>query len=179
MLAIALATPVAALASNSTHDSHEHGTTKMAGYKKDQGRMAGLAVFWSFAVLIYYGCYSLRNALYRFDENSAVDLKTPLMSSMPRIPVLGIEINGALLIAAVVFAGGLFVTWRWQEKPKNAELLIETEAEMRKVTWPTRQEVFTSSLVVVVCVLFLMAYLAGADWVINRITGQILCGSGH
>lgn len=151
----------------------------MAGYKKDQGRMARLAVFWSFAVLIYYGCYSLRQTLVgKFTEFSAVDLKSPLIKSVPRIPVLGVDLNGALIIATLIFAGGMFLAWRWQEKPKNADLLIETEAEMRKVTWPTRNEVVTSSVVVVVCVLFLMAFLAGADWVINRITGQILFGSG-
>jgi preprotein translocase SecE subunit len=151
----------------------------MAGYKKDQGRMARLAVFWSIALLIYYGCYSLKEALIsRFTHFSAIDLESPLIASFPKIPVISVVINGALLIAVVVFAGAMFVAWRWQEKPKNAELLIETEAEMRKVTWPTRQEVFSSSVVVVCCVLFMMAFLAGADWMINRITGVILFGSG-
>jgi preprotein translocase SecE subunit len=150
----------------------------MAGYKKDQGRMARLAVFWSIALLIYYGCYSLKQALIsRFTHFSSLDLESPLIASMSKIPVLGVVLNGAFLIALVVFCGALIVAWRWQEKPKNAELLIETEAEMRKVTWPTRQEVVSSSIVVVFCVLFLMAFLAGADWMINRITNVILFGS--
>jgi len=36
------------------------------------------------------------------------------------------------------------------------------------VTWPTIEEAINGSIVVVICVLFLMAYLAGADWLLGR-----------
>jgi preprotein translocase SecE subunit len=143
----------------------------MAAYKQDQGRMVRMAVFWSIAVLLFHGCSSLRRELAgRFSST----LGEPLFAALDRIPVLGIRLSGALLIAVVVFAGGLFVAYRWQEKPKNAELLIETETELRKVTWPTGQEVFNSSMVVVVCVVLLMAFLAAADWLLARLITPLI-----
>jgi preprotein translocase SecE subunit len=47
---------------------------------------------------------------------------------------------------------------------------------MRKVTWPTFAEALNSSVVVIVCVVFLMAFLAGADWVLGQWTTRLLTG---
>ena len=52
----------------------------------------------------------------------------------------------------------------------------EVREEGRKVTWPTMREVVNSSVVVIVSVLFLMAFLAGADIVLARIAGVIFGG---
>jgi preprotein translocase SecE subunit len=68
--------------------------------------------------------------------------------------------------------------WRWLDKPKNADLLIDTESEMRKVTWPTFKDVVSSSLVVIFCVLFLLVFLAGADILIARVTKVLWFGWG-
>jgi preprotein translocase SecE subunit len=136
----------------------------------DHGRIARLAVFWSLAVLIYYGCTSLRTALV----GNFPSIGKPLTASFPKIPVLGVDFTAAFLIALIVFAGALFLVWRWVERPKTSNLLAETEIELRKVTWPSGQEVFNSSVVVVICVVFLMAFLAGADYVLARAAGFIL-----
>ena len=143
----------------------------MPAYKKDQGRMVRMAVFWSVAVLTFYGCSSLRRELAGRFEHS---LGQPLSAAVPKIPILGVHLTGAFLIAAALFCAGMFLVYRWQERPKNADLLIETETELRKVTWPSGQEVFNSSLVVIVCVLVLMAFLAGADWLLARIVTPLI-----
>ncbi len=147
-------------------------TAKMA-YKSDQGRLARLAAFWSLALLVYYGCVSLRQTL-----SSAFGgrLGQPLVAGMKQIPVLGLSFNAALLITAVVLFAGWFFLYRWQQTPKVADLLIETESELRKVTWPTIAEAVNSSLVVIACVLFLMGFLAGADYILGRWTTLILTG---
>jgi preprotein translocase SecE subunit len=74
----------------------------------------------------------------------------------------------------VVFLGVTFLAYRWLESPKIADLLIETEHELRKVTWPTGKEVLNSSIVVVVCVALLMVFLAGADWALARVLNPLL-----
>lgn len=129
-----------------------------------------MAVFWTVAVLLFYGCSSLRQTL----AGAAKSLREPMIASMPKMPVLGTPLTASLLISLVVFAIALFFAHRWLERPKYADLLIETEAELRKVTWPTGQEVFNSSVVVVVCVLILMAFLAGADWFLARLVSPVL-----
>ena len=70
----------------------------------------------------------------------------------------------------------LWLLYRWQNKPKTADLLIETETELRKVTWPTLDETIKGSVTVMVCVLILMAYLAGADWLLARWAKLVLLG---
>ena len=138
-------------------------------YRKDQGRVARMAAFWTLAALIFYGCTSLRDTLIGFSP-------TGLGSAIGgiRIPILGMELTPALLIAALVLGVALWLLYRWEETPKNADLLIETESELRKVTWPSLEEAINGSWTVVFTVVFLMAFLAGADWVLARLAQRIL-----
>ena len=142
-------------------------------YKSDQGRITRLFAFWAMAALAFYGAVSLRQTLSTIFHGA---LAKPLVASMPKIPVLGLNLNVALLITAVVLIGGWYLLYRWQQSPKIADLLIETEAELRKVTWPTVSEAVNSSIIVIACVMFLMAFLAGADFVLGRWTTLILTG---
>jgi preprotein translocase SecE subunit len=142
-------------------------------YKSDQGRLARLAAFWSLAALVFYGCVSLRQTLSAAFGGA---LSKPFFAGMKQLPVLGLTLNAALSITAVVLFAGWFFLYRWQQTPKVADLLIETENELRKVTWPTIAEAVNSSLVVIACVLFLMGFLAGADYLLGRWTTLILTG---
>ena len=63
-----------------------------------------------------------------------------------------------------------------QPKPKVADLLIDTEAEMKKVTWPTMDEVINSSIIVVLFVLFIGGYVASADALLSRVVRLIIFG---
>ena len=140
-------------------------------YKPDQGRLARLAAFWSLAILLFYGCTSLHAELMRFPV-----LADPLIPGFAKIPVLALRLNGALLITTAVLAGCWWALYTWLNRPKYAELLIETESELRKVTWPSFQEAVNSSVVVIVCVAFLMAFLAGADWLLGFWSRYALTG---
>jgi preprotein translocase SecE subunit len=151
----------------------ERGIEDMA-YKKDQGRYARLAAFWSLAILAFYGITSLYEEL----AQRVTALAKPIVATMPKIPVLGVSFNGAMLICTVALVGAIWLIYRWQQTPKVADLLIETETELRKVTWPTMPEAINSSLVVIACVIFLMAFLAGADWILAKWATRILTGGG-
>ena len=129
-----------------------------------------MAAYWSLAILVFYGCHSLHNELNgRFES-----LKTDLIGSV--IPIVGVTFNGALIISGLLLAFGLTTLYRWQQTPKIADLLIDTESELKKVTWPTMDEAMDGSLVVIICVVFLMAFMAGADWVLGRLVGRVLLG---
>lgn len=140
-------------------------------YRKDQGRMARMATFWSLAILLAYGCVRMRTELASWKPES---LGTPLGGA--KVPILGLELSPALLVALGVFVVGMVLLNRLLEKPKNADLLIETESELRKVTWPTLDETIDGSIVVVVVVLFLMAFMAGADYVLGELFSRIILG---
>jgi preprotein translocase subunit SecE len=58
------------------------------------------------------------------------------------------------------------------------EFVLEVMAEFRKVTWPTRQELANSTVVVIVVTVVLAFFLGGVDIVLARVVEWIL-GSGR
>jgi preprotein translocase subunit SecE len=49
----------------------------------------------------------------------------------------------------------------WADRTK--EFYLDVRSEMRKVSWPGRQEVFSTTLIVIAAVLFFGAYLGVVD----------------
>ncbi|OHB90286.1 MAG: preprotein translocase subunit SecE [Planctomycetes bacterium RIFCSPHIGHO2_02_FULL_52_58] len=49
------------------------------------------------------------------------------------------------------------------------EFLIDTQGELQKVSWPTREELTGSTVVVIFSVIVLGIYIFGVDWVITRV----------
>jgi len=60
--------------------------------------------------------------------------------------------------SAAFFVTGLWIGYRLVNVPRFADFLIAVEAEMNKVSWPTRTELIRNSMVVVF-VIFSMAFL--------------------
>ncbi len=145
------------------------GGPKRKAYKEDQGRHARMAAFWSVVLLWLFGCHFLYSQLI-----AAESLGKAIAGI--RIPVVGIDLNGAFLISGALFVAGLVWIQRWQRQPKVADLLIDTESELRKVTWPSGQQVINSSIVVVVTVVLIGAFLAGADYVLARVMKYLVLG---
>ena len=129
-----------------------------------------MGAFWSCALLALFGCTSLHTTLVANFES----LEGALGGIV--IPIVSIQLSGAFLISSSLLAIIVFVLHRWQQSPKTAELLIETEAELKKVTWPSIEEVMNSSIVVIIFVISLMGFLAGADWFLGRVFTRILLG---
>ena len=142
-------------------------------YKKDQGRMARMTAFWSLAILLFYGCFALRREL----ATSFTGLGDSLIPGLKKVPIMGFVPSVAFLIAAALLVVGLVLLNRWLNQSKQADLLIETEQELKKVTWPTLDETVNGSFIVIVFVIFLMAFLAGADYVLARVARVVLQGS--
>jgi preprotein translocase subunit SecE len=70
-------------------------------------------------------------------------------------------IEGPILIGALVFAVWLF------NHPPAADFLIDTEAELRKVTWPSRKEEINNSIVVVVAVIVIGLFILSVDTILG------------
>ena len=66
-------------------------------------------------------------------------------------------------IPLVLLAAGLWVAYRLVNVPVFADFLIAVEAEMNKVSWPSRTELIRASLVVLIMMFVLAFYLAGCD----------------
>ena len=135
-------------------------------YKKDQGRMARMTAYWSGTIFLFYGCVSLHREL----TGNSTQLAKPIADI--EIPIIGLELSPSILISAAVFLTGAFLFNRWLERPKQADNLIETESEMRKVTWPSLSEAMSGSITVILTVVILMSLLAGFDALLGMITNR-------
>jgi len=134
-------------------------------YKQGQGSRARLLAVVSGVALIIWGGFALWRTLIGSDA---------LSSALLEIPQLGFDITFAFIIALLVTAGGIVgIAWIFN-RPKTVDLLVETEAEMKKVSWPSRQEAWNSSLVVVVTVIVMMGLLFVYDVVLNFLIRQLL-----
>ena len=117
-------------------------------YKPGQGRYTRIGTGAFLALFAGFGCSSLHIVLGMTERLSPLAQKV--------IPVG--------LFLALVAAIALLMNW-----PKLADFLIETEIEMARVIWPSRRDVMGSSLVVIITVLVMAAFLHGADWVLLKL----------
>jgi preprotein translocase subunit SecE len=60
----------------------------------------------------------------------------------------------------------------------TGQFFREVKVELQKVTFPTRQETVSSTVVVLVLTFILGAYLGFSDWALSRIV-QMLLQVGH
>jgi preprotein translocase subunit SecE len=66
-------------------------------------------------------------------------------------------------VPLVLLAAGGWICFRLVNFPAFADFLIAVEAEMNKVSWPTRLELVRASMVVIVVIFALAFILAGYD----------------
>jgi len=108
-------------------------------YKKSQGRITRQLTFVAIALAVAIGMYQY--------SQSMISSSNTLRYGIP----------GVLLLI------GLWMTYRLVNLPVFADFLIAVEAEMNKVSWPTRSELFRASLVVLFTIFALAAVLATYD----------------
>jgi len=70
-------------------------------------------------------------------------------------------------VPVVLLAAGLWIGYRAVNDPNFADFLIAVEAEMNKVSWPTRTELIRASLVVIILIFGLAGVLYVYDVVLS------------
>jgi preprotein translocase subunit SecE len=79
-----------------------------------------------------------------------------VFASRPEAWISWVALAGGLLLGVVVFALSQYGRNFWQ-------FFLESRVELRKVFWPSRQETFTTTMVVLVFVIFASAFF----WVLD------------
>lgn len=131
-------------------------------YKTDQGRLARGLTFWLLTALAFYGCRTLYLFLLGWSWPAQKLVSEP-------IPILDAPLNPAFIISVAVFILSEKVILSWFiNRPKMTDLLIETETEMKKVTWPSWNDALNSSFVVIVGMIFFMILLGVSDYLLNK-----------
>lgn len=134
-------------------------------YRSDKGRYVRGAAFGMLVALAYYGAVTLRDFLSWNWARNELGFT---------IPVLEIPLTAGFLIALAVFVASVVAVRYAVNHPKAADLLIDTEEELQRVTWPTWPETWNGSVVVVVTVITMLVLLAGADVILSRLFEQVI-----
>ncbi|HLQ39070.1 MAG TPA: preprotein translocase subunit SecE [Planctomycetota bacterium] len=137
-------------------------------YRKDQGRYARMLAFWGLTLVVAYGCFHASGLVNVLDGLLGTSNPT-LVEQFPLLGTLKVSTVITLALLGVVAA----TLHRLLNRPKVADALIETEAELHKVTWPQWSETWTGTIAVAGLVLVLFVFLTGADlfltWVVQRL----------
>ena len=117
-------------------------------YKPNQGRIVRQLTALAIWVIVALGCWALYSTLRgSFEEASYL---------VPTIP--------AVLALAGAWFGYRVVNW-----PRFADFLIAVEAEMNKVTWPSKDELIRAAIVVIFTIFFLAVALFCFDVIWQRV----------
>jgi preprotein translocase SecE subunit len=136
-------------------------------YKKGQGKTARITAYALLGVLILFGAYRLHATFNVPGEGVLVGTSGKLWGDTPplidaSVPVLG-TITIMKVVSVIAFGLGMLALHLVLNGPKMATILIDTEQEMRKVSWPSKTEVRSATIVVVIVTFVMALSLYGFD----------------
>lgn len=146
----------------------------LESYKKGEGVITRRVAFWSLAALLIWAGQGIYTFVLRWDWAKKLLVEDGPPSEGFEIPVFGQRFDLGFVLAWGFVIGSLLVLRSLLNRPKVAEFLIETDAELGKVTWPTWRDAWNSTVVVIIFVLFFTAFLFGSDFVLNRLVKLLL-----
>lgn len=120
-------------------------------YKPSQGRIVRQVTFVALGLLAVLGAAALGDPVS--------DLFRTVFGWLGAAANAGWMRNLQYPVGVLVAATGLWLAFRVVNYPRFADFLISVEAEMNKVSWPTRQELWRASAVVIFVIFFLSAVL--------------------
>jgi preprotein translocase subunit SecE len=135
-------------------------------YKRNQGRIARQVTFAALAIIVALAAWSL-NQHYTGSIEVTSGATGAAQSG-------GSNLVGRYLVPGLVLVLGWWTAFRLVQMPSFADFLISVEAEMSKVSWPTRGELIRASIVVILMIFFLAAILFGFDLVWRFLLEEVL-----
>lgn len=115
-------------------------------FKRNQGRIVRQVTFIAVAVAVALGLWRM-NATFSQEVGATI----------------------RYILTGILLAAGLWIAYRLVNVPQFADFLIAVEAEMAKVSWPTRTEVYRSSVVVLLMIFSLAVVLFVFDFLWSQL----------
>ncbi|MDR1960273.1 MAG: preprotein translocase subunit SecE [Planctomycetaceae bacterium] len=120
-------------------------------YKRSQGHLVRRLTLFGIAALFIWG------AIRFADPNIGFRVFEKLNEKWAFCAVYG--------TSAIITLFGLWFAFRLVNFPRFADFLIAVEAEMVKVSWPSRKELYTTTIVVICVMIILTVSLFCFDFV--------------
>jgi preprotein translocase SecE subunit len=138
-------------------------------FKPGQGRWVRLGAFGTIGALAAFGGL----AFYKLPSTASL-----WWADLWQQPVFGkvIAVKPVLFPALALFGTLLFVAFLLLNREKWGDFLIETEGELRKVSWPPRKEYVGSAFVVVIVMAVISVFLHFVDLGLSELMIQLKIG---
>ena len=149
----------------STVSSFWHELLRMGLYKRSQGRITRQVTFAAVGAAVALGAWQLWQVMavsrpdFVFTFLAWLGATRFESALSDAYPLLRHPTAGFLLLL------GLWLGYRLVNYQRFADFLIAVEAEMNKVSWPSRIELFRSAIVVIVVIFALAAILFVYDFI--------------
>jgi len=131
----------------------------MDAYKTGQGSLARLTVWVSMLILLFLGTVELYSWIQGKQDVALIDLAV-----FRSLPLLSVPLSWKFLLCVAVFFGLIWLLRRVMTRPSAVDTLIEVEMELKKVSWPTREESMSATWVVVLVTVLITFILFGFDF---------------
>jgi preprotein translocase subunit SecE len=120
-------------------------------------RKGGVPVGTFFSELVRFGVYKRSQGRVARQITFAAVVAAIALGLM-RLSTLLSGVEWQIGLPAVLLAAGVWITYRLVNVPAVADFLIAVEAEMNKVSWPSRSELIRASTVVL-AMMFALAFI--------------------
>jgi preprotein translocase subunit SecE len=132
-------------------------------YKRTQGRITRQLTFGAMALAITLGLWRLSQIAGGWKPGARWGMSEAAWQGLLRFG-----------LPLVLLAGGVWVAYRLVNLPAFADFLIAVEAEMNKVSWPTRGELFRASVIVIFMIFAFAVILFGFDSIWSMLFRHVL-----
>ncbi len=130
----------------------------MEAYKSGQGSFIRLSVNVALVLVMFLGAMELYSWIQDTDDKSLIPIQV-----FQDLPLLGVPFSWKFLLCTGLGLGLWWLIHRAISKPARVDTLIETELELKKVSWPTGAEARNATWIVVLVTIILTASLAFFD----------------
>ena len=131
---------------------------KLEVIKKGQGKYARGVAYLLIGLLMLFGAIRLF---------ATINVRNKLVL-VEDLPVIG-DLTGYKLIAVGLFSISMLIVHLILNRPAMVDLLIDTEQEMKKVSWPSKREVQSATIVVVIVTFVIATMLFGFDELLHAL----------
>jgi len=134
-------------------------------YRPRQGMYARIGTGVAVIVLAIFAAYRFYHLLPVEKTFAVMGLKQPVAS---------LWAGGFFVIEAAIIVyfltgpnlGGAFLR---KKARKFIDLLVDTQSELEKVVWPSREDLVNSTIIVIATIVMLGFFILMADWMVSRL----------
>lgn len=136
-------------------------------YKAGEGKLTRRVAFYSLLILSIWGFKELASTIVRWEWARQTLIDFPL-------PYYGQALTIGVLVCLALNVLVAFYIFKYLNSEKPASLLIDTETELKKVSWPTWEDARHSTVIVLIFVAACAAYLTVVEFALAKLFRMVI-----